>query len=82
MNTTKLKRRLLLRQACGTAIRTAREHRGLTQLALAHKIGYSGDDAGAKVSRIETGAQEPRLDVLTRISKALGVPLSKLINEK
>lgn len=63
----------------GENIRTARANAGITQLALAHAIGYNGDDAGAYISRVESGAQEPRLDTLTRIAEALGVTTCSLL---
>lgn len=63
-------------------IKTAREAKGLTQLALAHKIGYRGDDAGAYICRLEGGTQEPRLATLRRIAHALGVEVSSLVKAK
>lgn len=63
----------------GENIRTARSNAGITQLALAHAIGYNGDDAGAYISRVESGAQEPRLDTLSRIAEALGVTTCSLL---
>jgi len=63
-------------------IREARERRALTQLALAHKIGYRGDDAGAYICRLEAGQQEPRLKTLRKIAEALGVKLAVLLEKK
>lgn len=63
----------------GPNIRKARSKAGLSQLALAHKLGYQGDDAGAFICRIELGQQQPRLDTLTRISKALKVSVGELL---
>lgn len=63
----------------GENIRTARSNAGITQLALAHAIGYNGADAGAYISRVESGAQEPRLDTLSRIAEALGVTTCSLL---
>jgi len=60
-------------------IRDAREAKSLTQLALAHRIGYRGDDAGAYICRLEAGAQEPRLSTVTRLAKALGVSVGHLL---
>lgn len=51
----------------------------MTQLALAHAIGYKGEDAGAYVSRVEAGNQEPRLPVLARLAQALKVDLASLV---
>lgn len=66
-------------QQIGKNIREARADKGITQLALAHAIGYNGDDAGAYISRVEAGQQEPRLDTLARIAEALGVTTCSLL---
>lgn len=66
-------------QQIGNNIRDVRNERGMTQLALAHAIGYNGDDAGAYISRVEAGQQEPRLDTLARIAEALGVTTCSLL---
>lgn len=63
----------------GDNIKTARTRRDMTQLLLAHKIGMSGEDAGAFISRIEAGIQEPRIGTLRKIAKALGVKVEKLM---
>lgn len=62
----------------GANIRNAREAKPMTQLALAHAIGWVGPDAGAQISRFENGMKEPRFSTLERIAKALGVPLNTL----
>lgn len=66
----------------GENIKAARDKANLTQLALAHAIGYTGDDAGAYVSRVESGQQAPRIDTLQRIADALGVPVCSLLPGK
>jgi len=63
----------------GALVAAARNRIGMSQLDLAHKIGLSGEDAGAAISRLESGVQEPRLDKLIRISNALKVPLESLL---
>ncbi len=63
----------------GNNIHNARVSSKMTQLALAHKIGLKGDDAGAYISRVEANQQEPRLETINRIAKALGTTLDKLI---
>lgn len=68
--------------ALGDNIKSARVSHGLTQLALAHAIGYTGDDAGAYISRVESGQQAPRLDTLQRIADALGVAVCSLLPGK
>lgn len=65
--------------AVGAAVAKARAKANLTQLQLAHKIGLSGDDAGAAISRLESGVQEPRLQKLILIADALGVSLESLL---
>lgn len=63
----------------GQAIKTARTKANLTQLALAHAIGYQGDDAGACISRWENNEQAPTLENLSRIANALGVAVCSLL---
>lgn len=66
-------------ESLGTRIKTARQKKGITQLALAHAIGYAGDDAGAYISRVESDHQAPRIDTLQRIAEALGVSACSLL---
>jgi transcriptional regulator with XRE-family HTH domain len=63
----------------GQNIRNARTKAGMTQLALAHAIGYTGDDAGAYISRVESDTQAPRIDTLLRIAEALQVTMCSLL---
>lgn len=63
----------------GSNIQSARLQKGMTQLALAHAIGYNGDDAGAYISRVESNTQAPRIDTLQRIAEALGVSVCSLL---
>jgi len=63
----------------GTQVAHYRAKANLTQLQLAHAIGLSGEDAGAAISRLESGLQEPRLEKLIRIAEALGVSLESLL---
>lgn len=65
--------------ALGQNIKAARTKANMTQLALAHAIGYEGDDAGAYISRVESNHQAPRIDTLERIAEALGVPVCSLL---
>lgn len=64
----------------GENLRTIREGKSITQLALAHAIGYSGERAGSYISRVESGFMMPRLDTLTRIAGVLEVTLEMLVN--
>lgn len=63
----------------GQNIRQAREARGITQLALAHLIGWQGEDAGAHISRYESGQKEPRISTLEKIARSLAVTLESLL---
>jgi len=58
----------------GSLVRSARQHRGLTQTQLAERLGTSQ----SAVHRIEQGAQNVSLDMLTRISQALDSPIVTL----
>ena len=63
----------------GQNIKAARLDRGMTQLTLAHACGYSGEDAGAYISRVEAGKQEPRIAMLSKIAAKLKVNLGELL---
>lgn len=65
----------------GANIRAAREaHKPpMTQLALGHALGWTGPDAGAQISRFESGLKEPRISTLTKIAGALGIHVSHLL---
>jgi UDP-N-acetylglucosamine 1-carboxyvinyltransferase len=58
----------------GSLVRAARQHRGLTQAQLAERLGTSQ----SAVHRIEQGAQNVSLDMLTRIGAALDSPIVTL----
>lgn len=66
----------------GKNIRAARVAADKTQQQLAEAIGHSGGDAGAFISRLEAGKQQPRVDTLHRIAKVLGVQLDELLKGK
>lgn len=66
----------------GENLRAARTATGLTQLELGVKIGLNGPEAGAHVSRWETGGREPRFSTLQRIANVLGVSLDSLFQQK
>ena len=53
----------------------AREKAGLSQAALAKKLNKSR----SSVNEYEAGEHEPRLDVLLKIAKALGVDVAELV---
>lgn len=58
----------------GSLVRSARQHRGLTQTQLAERLGTSQ----SAVHRIEQGAQNVSLEMLTRIGAALDSPIVTL----
>lgn len=66
----------------GANIRTARLLKPMTQLDLAHAIGWTGADAGAQISRFESGSKEPRISTLQRIAEVLGVTLETLLKKQ
>lgn len=76
---TRRTRKEVPQHSLGQNIRKARTKAGITQLALAHKIGYTGHDAGAYISRVESDTQAPRIDTLLRIAEALQVTMCSLL---
>lgn len=64
----------------GANLMAARTAAGLTQLALAHAIGWTGPDAGAHISNYETGKNEPRISTLRRMAEVLGVNIDNLLS--
>ncbi len=60
----------------GERIKALREKRGMTQTDLATRAGLSQ----AYVAMLEAGVkQNPSLDILNRLAKALGVKVGRLI---
>lgn len=60
----------------GKNIRQFRRIAGLTQEQLASKTGLSSD----YISRLELGKENPGLDVLWKIGKALGVGVQRFMD--
>src|SRR6188768_459150 len=58
----------------GSLVRSARQHRGLTQTQLAERLATSQ----SAIHRIEQGAQNVSLEMLTRIGAALDSPIVTL----
>ncbi len=56
-------------------IKHLRAARGLTQEALAKKVGVSRE----YVARLETGHHDPPLSTLTKLAKALKVTVAELV---
>ena len=60
----------------GRVIKTLREEKGLSQKALAERVGVTD----AYITMLETGVRKnPSLAVLQRLAKALGVPVTELL---
>lgn len=70
-----------LTKRLGSKIRKARKGAELTQRDLAHKIGHTGEDAGSYISRVEQGRTQPRLTVLQKLAKVLGVSMGQLLGK-
>ncbi|HEY5985697.1 MAG TPA: helix-turn-helix transcriptional regulator, partial [Streptosporangiaceae bacterium] len=64
--------------ALGDRLRRKRRESSLTQEELAHLAGVSQE----MVAKIEQGRRHPRLTVLTKLSHALDIPLSELIDDR
>jgi transcriptional regulator with XRE-family HTH domain len=56
-------------------LKILRRRRGLTQEALAAKAGLSR----TYLARLETARQDPTLSTLVKLAKALGVPVTALL---
>ncbi len=56
-------------------IKHLRTARGLTQVALAKKVGVSRE----YVARLETGHHDPPLSTLTKLARALKVKVAELV---
>ena len=62
----------------GDRLRRKRRESSLTQEELAHASGVSQ----VMVAKIEQGRRQPRLTVLTRLARALDIPLSELVDQR
>ncbi|WP_075343196.1 helix-turn-helix domain-containing protein [Tenacibaculum agarivorans] len=68
----------IIQRKVGNKIQSIRESKGLSQVDLAGKIQGKFDTTN--VSRIESGRTNSTLFTLYRISKALEVPLTALVD--
>ena len=60
----------------GTMLKQRREQKRLTQTALAGKAGVSQ----AYIAKLESGEKKnPTLDLVKKLAKALGVPVTELL---
>ena len=60
-----------LKESIGLRVKTARSAKGLSQVALAEKIGRTTET----ISNIERGVTAPTIETLERLSKALSLPM-------
>jgi transcriptional regulator with XRE-family HTH domain len=65
-----------LKVAIGRRIKFYRQQRGLTQMELAAKVGYTSK---AAISEIESGKKAPSMDMLQAVADTLKVPVSVLV---
>jgi transcriptional regulator with XRE-family HTH domain len=63
------------RRQLGMKVQTLRDKRAMTQEVLAKKAGISR----GYLARVETGRHEPTLTTLRKLAKALGVPVTALL---
>jgi putative transcriptional regulator len=59
----------------GTKLKAIREAKGMSQGALAQKAKITRE----YVNRLEAGRYDPTIGVLQRLAKALGVPVTALL---
>lgn len=65
-----------LKVIIGRRIKFYRQQRGLTQMELAAKVGYTSK---AAISEIESGKKAPSMDMLQAVADTLKVPVSVLV---
>jgi transcriptional regulator with XRE-family HTH domain len=63
------------RRQLGMKVQVLRKKRAMTQEALAKQAGISR----GYLARVETGRHEPTLTMLRKLAKALGVPVTALL---
>jgi transcriptional regulator with XRE-family HTH domain len=56
-------------------LKALRNERGWTQPVLARRAGVSH----GYIARLETGRHDPKLSTLAKLAKALGVPVTELL---
>jgi transcriptional regulator with XRE-family HTH domain len=59
----------------GTVLKKVRQRRKLTQAVLAKRVGVHQ----VTIARLESGTRRPSMAMLQRLSKALGVPVTALL---
>ena len=71
------KRQINLNFSVGTALRTERLKREMTQQQVADLAGFTREE----ISMLETGKRVNNIDTLSRVSNAVGQPLWKIIKK-
>jgi transcriptional regulator with XRE-family HTH domain len=71
----RIRYRMALRKRMVANLKGLRKRRDLTQEHLAQKAGISR----TYLARIELGQHDPTLSVLEKLARALGVPVTKLL---
>lgn len=61
----------------GTSVKRLREAKGLSQAVVAARANIARE----YLNRLEAGRHDPTVGTLTRIAKALGVPVTRLLEE-
>ena len=67
-----------MKTAIGEAVRSSREAHEWTQTELSRRSGVPQNT----ISQIETSVQDPRVNTLRRIARALGVSLDDIAREE
>ena len=69
---------MTLEKAFGEELRKVREQSGLTQ----EKLGFESDYHPTYISQLERGLKSPTLKAIVKISAALGIKASELIEQR
>ena len=60
----------------GKRLKQARVNSGLSQEALGLEAGLAAESASTRMNRYEVGTRAPTLELMERVAKVLGVPVS------
>lgn len=60
-------------------LRKFRKKAKMSQMTLAHAVGYKGPRANSFVCAVERGRRTPRLEMIRKLAAALDVPLVDLL---
>jgi transcriptional regulator with XRE-family HTH domain len=63
------------------AVRKAFDKSGLTMAELGRRMGYEGEAAKKSAWQFLTKTSDPRISMLRRFAKAIGVKVSKLLED-